>query len=73
MVRDRSEWNDITDKSAVADLTGRRLGRVTAVLGKGLFRIGWEDGEAEVLPRHALLVRYTTSSVDFYKKTPTRA
>lgn len=73
MARDRNEWNDIELKSAVSDLTGRRLGRVTAVFGKGVFRVAWDDNEADVCHRSELLARYTTSSAGFFTKAVTRS
>lgn len=60
-----NEWNDITNSSAVADLRGRRFGRVAAALGKSLFRVTWDDGEQEILPRTALLARHTVESAGF--------
>lgn len=65
MAKDHNEFNDIQSGSAVADLTGRRQGRVMVVIGKGLFRVRWEDNTDEILPRHAILVRYTTQSAKF--------
>ena len=65
MAKDRDEFNDIKTDSAVADLTGSRHGRVVVVIGKGLFRVRWNDDQDEVVPRHALLTRYTTQSSKF--------
>ncbi len=65
MAKDANEYGDIKLKSAVADLTGRRQGTVNMVMGKGLFRVVWTDREVEVLPRHALRARYTTTSVKY--------
>lgn len=65
MAKDRDEFSDIQTGTAVADLRGRRHGRVAVVIGKGMFRITWEDGEQEILQRHQLLVRYTTESPKF--------
>ena len=67
MAKDRNEFNDLQSGSAVADLTGRRMGRIVVVIGKGMFRVRWEDETDEVLPRHAFLVRYTTQSAHFKK------
>lgn len=64
------EYYDLTTNSAVADLSGRRLGRVAAVLKPGtdekMFRIRWDDGELETLARHGFLTRYTTESRGFH-------
>lgn len=64
------EHYDLAANSAVADLTGKRLGRVAMVLKAGtdskLFRIRWEDGEMETLARHGFLTRYTTESRGYY-------
>ena len=65
MAKDKDEFTDVQSGTAVADLVGRRHGRVVVVIGKGLFRIRWEDGEDEILGRHQLLVRYTTESPKF--------
>jgi len=62
MAKDRDEFNDIKTDSAVADLTGSRHGRVVNVLGKGLFKIRWDDQEDVVLNRDQILTRYTTQS-----------
>lgn len=68
MAKDKNEWNDISNDSAVADLSGRRHGRVSLVLQKGLFRISWADGDPQVLPRESLLARYTAQSAGFSSK-----
>lgn len=60
-----NEWTELDNSSAVADLLGRRQGRVGKVLRKGVFQIRWSDGEVEVLPREALRARYTTQSVRY--------
>jgi len=65
MAKDRDEFSDVKSGTAVADLIGRRHGRVVVVIGKGMFRIRWEDDEDEILQRHQLLVRYTTESPKF--------
>ena len=65
MPKENAEFNDLKTGSAVADLTGRRHGRITVVIGKGLFRIRFDDGEEEILGRHAILARYTTQTAQF--------
>jgi hypothetical protein len=65
MAKDRDEFNDIKSESAVADLTGARHGRVVVVIGKGHFRVRWDDGEEQILQRHQILTRYTTQSSKF--------
>jgi hypothetical protein len=65
MAKDANEYGDIKLKSAVADMQGRRQGHVALVLGKGLFRVTWKDGEQEILDRHSIRARYTTQSVGY--------
>lgn len=66
MPKENAEFNDIRSNSAVADLTGRRHGRVVVVIGKGLFRIRWDDGgDDSTLSRDQILSRYTTQSRQF--------
>jgi hypothetical protein len=65
MPKENAEFNDLKTNSAVADLTGRRHGRVVVVVGKGLFRIRFDDGGEELLGREQILSRYTTESRSF--------
>jgi hypothetical protein len=65
MAKDSNEYGDIKLQSAVSDMLGRRQGRVAVVIGKGLFRVTWKDGEQEILPRNAIRARYTTQSAKY--------
>lgn len=64
MAKDRNEFNDIQKGTAIADLLGRRQGRVQAVF-KGNYRVLWSDGEQTNESRDSILVRYTTQSAKF--------
>ena len=64
MAKDREEWSDIQKGTAVADLLGRRQGRVSSVY-KSLYRVIWSDGEESNETRDSILVRYTTQSAKF--------
>lgn len=70
MPKEYAEFNDLKTGSAVADLTGRRHGRIAVVIGKGLFRVKFDDGEETILDRSAILARYTTESRRFIPAKP---
>lgn len=61
----KSEFSAYTSGTFVADLSGKRHGRIAAVVRKGEFIVRWDDHSSTPETTASVLLRWTTQSRGF--------
>ncbi len=61
----KSEFSAYTSGTFVADLTGKRHGKIAAVIRKGEFIVRWDDNTSTSETNSSVLLRWTTQSRGF--------